>query len=223
MIFSAIPHKVYKNRFLPSVAQSDVRKQSRVARRALSREQQREAAINLARTLAGHTLYLKSSRIAFYLPHDGEIDPTAVMISALSVGKACYLPVLYRGGENRLLFGRVKPSSRFTPNRFGIPEPDIAEYGWAYAQHLDLILAPLVAFDDQGNRIGMGGGYYDNSLKYLKRTRHWKKPRILGLAHECQRVASINRNAWDVPLHGAVTDRRIYNFNYNGTSSCNTG
>ena len=98
------------------------------------------------------------------------------------------------------------------PNRFGIPEPDIAVEGWKLAQSLDLILAPLVAFDDTGNRVGMGGGFYDNSLKHLKPPRSWIRPRILGLAHEIQRVGSIQRNAWDIPLHGAVTDRQIYNF-----------
>ena len=192
--------------------QSDIRKRSRAARRALSPKQQLDAAQNLARTLACHRQYLKSGRIAFYLPNDGEIDPTNALSAALAAGKLCYLPVLYRGGANRLLFGRVNASTKFTPNRFGIPEPDIAVEGWVHAQALDLMLAPLVAFDRYGNRIGMGGGYYDNSLKYLRHDRSWARPRILGLAHEIQRVESIERNAWDIPLHGAVTDARIYNF-----------
>ena len=192
--------------------QAEIRNRSRAARRALSSKQQRAARRNLAKTLACHLLYLRSERVAFYWPNDGEIDPTDALSAALAAGKSCYLPVLYRGGANRLLFARVNARTKFTPNRFGIPEPDIAVEGWVHAQYLDLILAPLVAFDHCGNRIGMGGGYYDNSLKYLRRGRSWTRPRIIGLAHEVQRVASIERNAWDIPLHGAITDKRIYKF-----------
>ncbi len=200
------------------MAQSDIRKRTRAARRALNPKQQREAARCLAATLSRHPLFLKSRRIAFYWPNDGEIDPTDALGAALGAGKTCCLPVLYRGGSNRLLFGRVHARTRLMPNRFGIPEPDIAMEGWLHAQALDLMLAPLVAFDACGNRIGMGGGFYDNSLKHLRRATSWTRPQILGLAHEIQRVEHIERNAWDIPLHGAVTDRRIYNFTSDGAN-----
>ncbi len=192
--------------------QSTVRKDMRAARRALTSAEQHDAAVGLLSQTLRHPLYQRSRRIALYLPNDGEIDPTQIFSHAVSRGKECYLPVLYRGGENRLLFGRTRSLHDLSPNRFGIPEPDIAKYGWVFANQLDLILAPLVAFDDQGNRIGMGGGFYDSSLKHLRHSRNWQRPCVLGLAHEFQRVASIGRNAWDVPLRGAITDRQIYNF-----------
>ncbi len=193
--------------------QTEIRKQIRAQRRSLTTQQQRQAANNLARSLSRHPLFLKSNRIAFYWPNDGEIDPTDALAMAMALKKTCYLPVLYRGGVNRLLFGRVTQHTRFLPNRFGIPEPNIAAQEWLHAQSLDLLLAPLVAFDKTGNRIGMGGGFYDNSLKQLKHSRRWKRPSILGLAHEFQCVESITSNAWDIPLHGAVTNQQIYNFN----------
>ncbi len=192
--------------------QSALRKKIRMARRELTPQQQSNAANNLLTQMRRQPLYLQSRRLALYLPNDGEIDPTPILNNALKQGKQCYLPVLYRGGKNRLLFGRVVTLDDLVLNRFGIPEPNIAKYGWVFANHLDLILAPLVAFDLQGNRIGMGGGFYDRSLKHLRQERNWQRPRILGLAHEFQRVAVIGRNAWDIPLRGAVTDQNIYNF-----------
>lgn len=193
--------------------QSTVRKNMRAARRALTPNQQRRAARGLFAQVMKHSLYLNSHRIAFYLPNDGEIDPTAALLEALNRGKSCYLPVLYRGGENRLLFGRTRSLDEMALNRFGIPEPNIAKYGWVFSNQLDLIFTPLVAFDDQGNRIGMGGGFYDRSLRQLHSARNWQRPAVIGLAHEFQYVEAIGRNAWDIPLRGVITDKNIYNFN----------
>ncbi len=192
--------------------QSTVRKNMRAARRALTPSQQKHAAHGLLIQVLRHPLYLKSRRIAFYLPNDGEIDPTAALLEALNRAKCCYLPVLYRGGENRLLFGRTRSLDDLQLNRFGIPEPNIAKYGWVFSNELDLIFAPLVAFDDHGNRIGMGGGFYDRSLRQLRTARNWQRPYVIGLAHEFQHVDTIGRNAWDVPLRGVITDQEIYHF-----------
>ena len=202
-----------------SSVQSNIRRNIRAARRSIAPTAQRVAARNIARYIEKHPLFLSSRRIAFYWPNDGEIDPTLALARALAAGKSCYLPVLYKGGENRLLFGCVNACGRFNRNRFGIPEPEIARDGWVFAIELDLILTPLVAFDDDGNRIGMGGGFYDSSLRHLRLERHWRRPYILGLAHEFQHVDSIGRNAWDVPLRGAITDQHIYNFDTKGTNS----
>ncbi len=186
----------------------------RAARRALTSNQQREAARGLLSQVQKHPLYLKCRTIALYLPNDGEIDPTQVLVQALRRHKCCYLPVLYRGGENRLLFGRTPSLDDMTLNRFGILEPKFAKHGWVFANQLDLILAPLVAFDSQGNRIGMGGGYYDRSLGQLRHGRNWQRPYVIGLAHEFQHVEAIGRNAWDIPLRGAITEKNIYNFTH---------
>lgn len=193
--------------------QSTIRKQVRQARRSLSQNQQRKAAENLKKNLSAHPLFLTSRRIAFYLSNDGEIDLILALKQARTMHKECYLPVLYRAGENRLLFGRAAEMKSLKPNKYGIPEPDIAREGWLFAHQLDLVLAPLVAFDSQGNRIGMGGGYYDRSLKQLTVKKHWQRPKVLGVAHRFQQVDSIDRNFWDVPLQGVVTDQKIFNFN----------
>jgi 5-formyltetrahydrofolate cyclo-ligase len=75
---------------------------------------------------------------------------------------------------------------------------------------LDWIFVPVVAFDARGNRLGMGGGYYDASLAVLRHRQCWRRPRLVGLAHEFQRIDTLDVDNWDVPLHGILTDQRFY-------------
>jgi 5-formyltetrahydrofolate cyclo-ligase len=69
---------------------------------------------------------------------------------------------------------------------------------------------PLVGFDANCNRLGMGGGFYDRTLAYLRLRRCWRRPLLIGIAHECQRVERLETNTWDVPLDLVVTEERIY-------------
>ncbi len=124
--------------------------------------------------------------------------------------KSCYLPVLSRLFYDRLWFAPVTPFSTFSPNRFGIPEPVITPRSWLRAQELDLILVPLVGFDLEGNRLGMGGGFYDRSLEFLHDRRGWIHPKLLGLAHELQKLEALVPSPWDVPLQGIATDCALY-------------
>jgi 5-formyltetrahydrofolate cyclo-ligase len=104
----------------------------------------------------------------------------------------------------------VKPGETLLPNRFRILEPRVNARRQRKVWALDLVLLPLVGFDDTGGRLGMGGGFYDRSLAYLARRKSWRKPALLGLAHECQKVDRLAQASWDVPLAGTVTDRQWY-------------
>ncbi|AKJ97012.1 5-formyltetrahydrofolate cyclo-ligase [Pseudomonas chlororaphis] len=187
-----------------------LRRLLRQARRALTPVQQRQAALGLYRQLAQHPLFRRARHIALYLPNDGEIDPRLLLRAAQRRGKATYLPVLSPWPRTKMVFQRIRPGEQLHPNRFRILEPriDIARQRKVWA--LDLVLLPLVGFDDAGGRLGMGGGFYDRSLAYLARRRQWRKPTLLGLAHECQKVDRLAQASWDVPLQGTVSDRHWY-------------
>ncbi len=187
-----------------------LRRKLRQARRALSPLQQRLAARALYRQLAQHPLFRRARHLALYLPNDGEIDPRPLLRAAQKRGKATYLPVLAPWPRTRMVFQRVGSGERWTRNRFRISEP-LADAGrqrkaWA----LDLVLLPLVGFDEQGGRLGMGGGFYDRSLAYLARRKNGHKPTLIGLAHECQKVDRLALASWDIPLAGTVTDAGWY-------------
>ncbi len=193
-----------------ALSRPQLRRLLRKARRALNRADQRRAAQGLYRQLAQNPLFRRARHVSLYLPMDGEIDPRLLLKEAQRRGKATYLPVLSPWPRTKMVFQRVRPGDRFKPNRFRIPEPRINSRQQRKIWALDLILMPLVGFDDQGGRLGMGGGFYDRSLAYQARRKAWRKPLLLGLAHECQKVEKLTVASWDVPLQGTVSDKRWY-------------
>lgn len=195
-----------------SATRNTLRQTLRARRRALGRADQTRAAESLADRLLAHRLVRVCRRIALYLPNDGEIDPQLLLTRLLKMNKRCYLPMLSRLRHDRLWFAPYTNSTPLALNRFGIPEPITTARDWVRAQELDLILMPLVAFDTRGNRLGMGGGFYDKSLSFLRTRTLWHKPHLIGLAHDFQCVDLLEPCAWDVPLQAVATDQIIYNF-----------
>ncbi len=163
----------------------------------------------MARRFFGEAICQRAERIAAYLGNDAEMDPQPLIERLWAVGKRVYLPVVRRP---RMWFVPYTPDSRFVVNRYGIPEPNVAPDARIPVTALDLVLMPLVAFDDAGNRLGMGGGYYDRTFAFLQRRRHWRSPRLVGLAYEVQRLASLPVEPWDMPLAGIVTERGLQHF-----------
>lgn len=189
---------------------TQLRRQLREQRRALSRHAQRQAAQGLYRQLAQHPHFRRARHIALYLPNDGEIDPRPLLQAAQKRGKTTYLPVLSPWPRSKMVFQRVRPYERLIKNRFGIPEPRRNPKRQRKVWALDLVLLPLVGFDRHGGRLGMGGGFYDRSLGYRKMRKNWHKPTLWGLAHECQQVDRLAMASWDVPLHATVTNKAWY-------------
>ncbi|OYU05600.1 MAG: 5-formyltetrahydrofolate cyclo-ligase [Pseudomonas sp. PGPPP1] len=192
------------------LSRPQLRRMLRKARRALTPSEQRRAALGLYRQLAQHPLFRRAKHISLYLPTDGEIDPRLLLRAAQRRGKATYLPVLSAWPRTKMVFQRVRPGEKLLHNRFRILEPRVNISQQRKVWALDLVLLPLVGFDDAGGRLGMGGGFYDRSLAYLARRQSWRKPTLLGLAHECQKVERLVQASWDVPLAGTVTDKQWY-------------
>ena len=192
-----------------STERTSLRRQLRQARRALPPLQQRQASQRLLLQLAQHPLFRRSKHIAFYLANDGEISPELLIQQACRMGKHCYLPVLARWPASRMSFQRILPDQRWVKNRFGIREPERNHPLQARPWRLDLVLMPLVGFDDKGNRLGMGGGFYDRLFEFRQRRQRWPGPKLLGLAHHCQKVDNLPTAPWDIPLDGIVTDQQV--------------
>ena len=109
-----------------------------------------------------------------------------------------------------LLFLRYTATTPMTRNRYGIAEPELDVQQVLPHSMLDIICTPLVAFDEAGNRLGMGGGYYDRTLACWH--EHQLGPRPLGLAHDCQQVDAVPQAQWDVPLPQIITPSRSWHF-----------
>jgi len=188
-------------------SRKQLRKQLRAARRGLSRSEQKRASLQLARNLSKTSLFVRSRHIAFYLAADGEINPSLLLAHSRRLHKHCYLPVLQRWPSTQMSFQRLVPKQRWIRNRYGIREPKPNRKLQVKPWRLDLVLMPLVGFDAQGNRLGMGGGFYDRTFAYRRIRPDWQKPILLGLAHHCQKTAALPAASWDIPLDGIVSDR----------------
>ena len=191
---------------------SDQRKQLRRQRCALDLAERLQRSRRLCQRLVQHRLFRNSQRIATYLSADGEVDAHPLIEQAWSVGKQVFLPVLRPFGDNRLWFARYEPDTPLVTNRYGIAEPEIDHNRRIETFALDLVLTPLVGFDTHGNRLGMGGGFYDRSFAHLLRRRYWLKPRLVGLAFDFQQLARLPAQRWDVPLTAVATENRITEF-----------
>ena len=187
-----------------------MRRELRAARRLLSRRDQRLHALALTRVLGRDRDFRYARRIAAFWPADGELDPRPLLALPRRRDGRSFLPVLRPGRQPRLWFVRHAPGDALKANRLGIPEPRHGRAGRPPTWALDLILVPLVGFDTDCNRLGMGGGYYDRTLAFLSQRKHWLRPRLIGIAHECQRLDRLAPRPWDVPLDAVATERQVY-------------
>ena len=178
-----------------------LRRRHRAARRRLSAGQQRRHAEAVRRLFLASPLAWRSRRIAAYLSVDGEVSLRPLVASLQGMGKLLALPVVDRNG-NRMSFFAHRPEAPLIRNRFGIEEPPPGA-PWINTRSLDLVLAPLVAFDERGNRLGMGGGFYDRHFGGLPQGL---RPLLVGVAHEAQRASALPTAPWDLPLDGILTE-----------------
>ena len=148
--------------------------------------------------------YVRARTIAVYFGFDGEVDLSSIIEHARSSGKSIFVPVLERNG---LRFVEIGDRKLLRRNRFGIPEPEVHKR--IDPRGLDVVLTPLVAFDARGNRLGMGKGYYDRSFSFLRPRTRWRKPKLIGIGFDFQKIDRLVTQHWDVPLWGAVTNSGV--------------
>ena len=187
-----------------------LRAKLRQTRREIPPRVRRHAAVNLVRNTLGQGLLLRGQRVGFYIPMGEEMDLLPLLNHTLWLRRECYLPIVPPRFQRRLGFGKITSLPRWYLNRFGIHEH------WTprpvRAWQLDLLFVPLVGFDEAGHRLGMGGGFYDASLAYLRRRKVWRKPRLIGVGYECQKAAHIPSDPWDMQLDAVITEERVYRF-----------
>ncbi|MEX0735578.1 MAG: 5-formyltetrahydrofolate cyclo-ligase [Steroidobacteraceae bacterium] len=173
-----------------------LRRRLRAARRAVPAGERPAAAAAIDVSLARLGLPRAHSRISAYHAVDGEIDPSILLHRATALGCKIYYPVVTDLRARRM---------RFVASADAEATASTISPRW-----LDLVLVPLVGFDDRGNRLGMGAGFYDRHFAFLKHRRAWRRPILIGLAFDVQRVDRLAEAAHDVPLWGVVTERGIY-------------
>lgn len=149
---------------------------------------------------------IRAQTVALFLSFDGELNTTPLIQSLWQAGKNVYLPVLHPFSPGNLLFLRYTPQSNLVTNRLKILEPKLDVRDVLPLNKLDVLVTPLVAFDETGQRLGMGGGFYDRTLQNWQ--QHGFYP--VGLAHDCQQVETLPVEQWDIPLPAVVTPSRLW-------------
>ena len=146
--------------------------------------------------------YRKAKHIALYMHANGEVNLDELWRVAPMHGKQCYFPVL--NTDKTLSFLPATPKTPFKVNQYNILEPCVDRRCAIDLNQLDLVFFPLVGFDKNGNRLGMGQGYYDRTFGQTH------APLLIGVAYEFQQLDFIQSQDWDVALDAIITEKSIY-------------
>jgi 5-formyltetrahydrofolate cyclo-ligase len=177
-----------------------LRRQLRQRRREIPAGERIAAAEKLAERLLALPFAPSTGYVAGYWAMDGEIALHAWQLR-LPTNLVYCLPVLH---EQRLRFAPWRPGDPLVSNRYGIPEPDLAPDSLLEADAMSLVIAPLVAFDARGHRLGMGAGWYDRSFAF--RRERAAPPWLVGAAFAAQQIDGLATEPWDVPLDAVCTE-----------------
>lgn len=181
-----------------------IRKYMRLQRKLLTPKQQSTASHKIMRRVLTDKRIKKANNIALFLSFDGELNTRPLIDALWHAGKQVYLPVLHPFTAGHLLFLRYSALTPLVLNRImQVYEPQLDITTLLLPQQLDIIFTPLVAFDRLGQRLGMGGGFYDRTLQ------NWHmKNRFLpiGIAHDCQKtIKNLPVEKWDISLPEIIT------------------
>lgn len=186
----------------------EIRTHYRRQRNQLTASEQSLAAEKILPICLHSSLLSQAKTVACYLANDAEIDSRLIIDYCWQHNKRVVLPVLHPFSKGHLLFVEYKIDTPMYTNRYGIEEPIPTSQNLCLLNQIDVIFTPLVAFDATGNRLGMGGGYYDRSLAPISRDN--LKTQLIGLAHECQQTDKLVTDSWDIPLNGIATPKQFF-------------
>ena len=187
-----------------------LRQQLKRARQTIPADERADAESAIIGRILRFPRFCHARRVAAYFASGGEVDPMPLLYESHTLRKHCYLPVLHPFSAGRLWFCHWHPESRLIVNRYDIPEPNPHHRRLVAAQWLDLVIVPLLGFDPGCHRLGMGGGYYDRTFAFVNRRQRARRPFLLGVAFETQRVDTLPHQPWDIPLDAVCTERNLY-------------
>lgn len=191
---------------MPKLSKDDIRKVLLFKRKQLTKQEQQKKSKLIANLVKQSTAFKQAKKIAFYHAVRGEADPSSLMGNE----KQFYLPILSPNKDQGLVFAPIDQNTQYENNQFSIPEPIVKAEDFINAETLDLVIMPLLGFDLTGNRLGMGGGYYDRSFAFKKTLV--EKPILMGFAYDFQQVDELGTEPWDVGLNAIATESQFVDF-----------
>lgn len=182
---------------------SQLRRQLRQRRAALSLTQRQSAAWVITHYPQILQKLRRGKKIALYVPVGSEFPSWPLIFLALQRGCLVYLPIVPQSGR-QLSFVRLDQNARWQIGAFNIPIPFNTEQ--CQVRDLDTVFVPLLGFDASLARLGQGGGFYDTTFAFRRGRKSWLKPRLIGLAFDCQRVENLPCEPWDLQLDAIASE-----------------
>ncbi|MEM9404279.1 MAG: 5-formyltetrahydrofolate cyclo-ligase [Pseudomonadota bacterium] len=179
-----------------------IRRRALARRRAIDDDERDSASLAICEHAFALIARRRARRVGLYLPAIDEVNTWPLIERTLRHRRRVYVPVLEK--NHRMRFVELMTGTRLVRNRYGLLQPDDGPDTSPY--ELDFVFAPVVAFDSLGRRIGMGGGYYDRAFAFLRNRIRCQKPKLTGLAFDCQDVGAIDAKPWDIALFQVVTE-----------------
>ncbi|WMY96621.1 MAG: 5-formyltetrahydrofolate cyclo-ligase [Arsenophonus sp.] len=183
-----------------------IRKKIRKKRRELTNLERKKSEYKITKLVLNQKKISSARHIGLFLSFDGEINTNFLIKNLWKNNKKIYLPILNTYNKE-IIFAKYFPNTILKKNYFNIYEPLINNRNIISIKNMDIIFVPLVAFDKKGNRLGMGGGYYDKLLRNVK-----KKTFLIGLAYNFQFVNKLPTEPWDISLPEIITELKIWNW-----------
>ncbi len=177
---------------MPLTDKKELRRKYKKLRNALSKEERSECSRIICEKL---TSLIEGKRFLSYAPISSEVD-----VSSVNQRYHAAYPHLLKDHKMEAL---LPQEDTFVINDFGIAEPDPGQSKVIDPKDLEVIIVPLLAFDEKKQRLGYGGGYYD---RYLKNTDAIK----IGVAYEIQKTEEHFKEEHDVPMDMIITEKSIY-------------
>ncbi len=169
-------------------------------RRQIPAEESLAAGKAVLSILSSDDFFKTHRTVASYVSFRGEVGTGPVNSWLIECGHTLALPVVDPVRDGEMGFYRATSNTRLAPGRYGIGQPEPAPELKVPELELDAVLLPLVGFDLEGNRLGMGGGYYDRLLKKVR-----GGARLIGLAYDFQRVERLEARGWDMRIDEVIT------------------
>ena len=205
------------------VSPRQARKRLRTLRSSIAPSERAAAHLAIHRTLRHLQVWRPGHRVAVFLGMPDEVDLRPAFTRAWRRGVRLYVPLILNLRAGAMAFVPYERDARLRRNWFGIDEPVDALSRRVQALELDTVLVPLLGFDAAGHRLGMGAGFYDRALRRRRdRALPFRRPRLIGVAYEVQRVAAIEPAPWDIALDLVVTERGIHRGGVLTTAEGNT-
>ncbi len=176
----------------------EIRKQVLAERDSLSQEQRTFKSREIEKRLLSLPEFKTSRTVLFFAAFKSEVETAPMIRQALISGKRVILPKV--AGRELSLFEIKDFDKDVSLGSWNIPEP--RETMPAQVTDVDLVVVPGAAFDEQGNRIGYGAGFYDKLLASFRGS-------TVAIAYEVQIVHSVPIDSHDVPVQKIVTEKRV--------------